>query len=177
MPFSYLKIQLSCFLIRTLFLFLWHSSKPREEQSLVKWASLRLHDYESLEEMIDPGIRKTCSSKALSNFADIISLCIQVVFNSITQLNIWIAKFELFLSCLTRLNCFFCLTETWTASEGIPTTNVWSCGISNTTDAEAQHGERKWSRWYPSWPLWEIFPFNQHPLHGLTYIELFFRLK
>ncbi|XP_004306222.1 PREDICTED: protein STRUBBELIG-RECEPTOR FAMILY 2-like [Fragaria vesca subsp. vesca] len=55
------------------------SSKPREEQSLVKWASLRLHDYESLEEMIDPGIRKTCSSKALSNFADIISLCIQPV--------------------------------------------------------------------------------------------------
>lgn len=95
-PFSYLKIQLSCFLIRKLFLCLWHSSKPREEQSLVKWASLRLHDYESLEEMIDPGIRKTCSSKALSNFADIISLCIQVVFNSITQLNICIAKFELF---------------------------------------------------------------------------------
>ncbi|XP_050383232.1 protein STRUBBELIG-RECEPTOR FAMILY 2 isoform X2 [Argentina anserina] len=55
------------------------SSKPREEQSLVKWASLRLHDFESLEEMIDPGVKRTCSSKALSNFADIISLCIQPV--------------------------------------------------------------------------------------------------
>ncbi|PRQ44525.1 putative protein kinase RLK-Pelle-LRR-V family [Rosa chinensis] len=55
------------------------SSRPREEQSLVKWASLRLHDTESLDEMIDPGIKKTCSSKALSNFADIISLCIQPV--------------------------------------------------------------------------------------------------
>ncbi|XP_004306215.1 PREDICTED: protein STRUBBELIG-RECEPTOR FAMILY 2-like [Fragaria vesca subsp. vesca] len=53
------------------------SSKPREEQSMMKFSSLRLHDYESLEEMIDPRMRMSCSLRALSNFADIISLCIQ----------------------------------------------------------------------------------------------------
>ncbi|KAM1208469.1 hypothetical protein ACFX13_014490 [Malus domestica] len=54
-------------------------SRPREEQSLVKWASFRLHDVESLAEMIDPGIKRTFSSKNLSQFADIVSLCIQPV--------------------------------------------------------------------------------------------------
>ncbi|XP_020424558.1 protein STRUBBELIG-RECEPTOR FAMILY 2 [Prunus persica] len=55
------------------------NSRPREEQSLVKWASFRLHDSESLAEMIDPGIKRTFSSKAISQFADIVSLCIQPV--------------------------------------------------------------------------------------------------
>ncbi|PQQ06870.1 protein STRUBBELIG-RECEPTOR FAMILY 2 [Prunus yedoensis var. nudiflora] len=55
------------------------NSIPREEQSLVKWASFRLHDSESLAEMIDPGIKRTFSSKAISQFADIVSLCIQPV--------------------------------------------------------------------------------------------------
>ncbi|XP_023528683.1 protein STRUBBELIG-RECEPTOR FAMILY 2-like [Cucurbita pepo subsp. pepo] len=53
------------------------NSKPREEQSLVKWASSRLHDNESLEQMVDPSIKGTFSSKSLSCFVDIISLCIQ----------------------------------------------------------------------------------------------------
>ncbi|XP_017255958.1 protein STRUBBELIG-RECEPTOR FAMILY 2 isoform X3 [Daucus carota subsp. sativus] len=53
------------------------SSKPRGEQSLVSWASSQLHDNESLEEMVDPAIRRTIPAKALSRFADIISLCIQ----------------------------------------------------------------------------------------------------
>ncbi|KAF8369448.1 hypothetical protein HHK36_032533 [Tetracentron sinense] len=53
------------------------SSRRREEQSLVIWASSRLHDKESLEEMVDPAIKKTLSCKALSRFADFISLCIQ----------------------------------------------------------------------------------------------------
>ncbi|KAE8098868.1 hypothetical protein FH972_016901 [Carpinus fangiana] len=55
------------------------NSRPREEQSLVRWASSRLHDSESLEEMVDPGIKRTIPSKALSGFADIVSLCIQAV--------------------------------------------------------------------------------------------------
>ncbi|KAJ4705593.1 putative Receptor protein kinase CLAVATA1 [Melia azedarach] len=53
------------------------SSRPRLEQSLVKWASSRLHDRESLEQMVDPGIKGTFPSRALSQFADIVSLCIQ----------------------------------------------------------------------------------------------------
>ncbi|KAF7818967.1 protein STRUBBELIG-RECEPTOR FAMILY 2 [Senna tora] len=54
-------------------------SRPREEQYLVKWALPRLHDSDSLEQMVDPGIQKTISSKALSRYADIVSLCIQPV--------------------------------------------------------------------------------------------------
>ncbi|KAJ1409898.1 Serine-threonine/tyrosine-protein kinase, catalytic domain [Sesbania bispinosa] len=53
--------------------------KPKEEQYLAKWASSRLHDSESLEQMVDPAIKRTLSSKALSGYADIISLCIQPV--------------------------------------------------------------------------------------------------
>ncbi|KAK9193873.1 hypothetical protein WN944_004573 [Citrus x changshan-huyou] len=52
-------------------------SRPRQEQSLVKWASSRLHDRECLEQMVDPGIKGTFSSRSLSQFADIVSLCIQ----------------------------------------------------------------------------------------------------
>ncbi|EXB93649.1 Protein STRUBBELIG-RECEPTOR FAMILY 2 [Morus notabilis] len=53
--------------------------RAREEQCLVKWASSRLHDSESLEQMVDPGIRRTFSVRILSRFTDIISLCIQPV--------------------------------------------------------------------------------------------------
>ncbi|XP_029118668.1 protein STRUBBELIG-RECEPTOR FAMILY 8 [Elaeis guineensis] len=53
------------------------SSRSKEEQYLVKWASSRLHDFSSLEGMTDPTIKGTIPSKALSQFADIILLCIQ----------------------------------------------------------------------------------------------------
>ncbi|GLT50194.1 hypothetical protein SLA2020_236990 [Shorea laevis] len=53
------------------------SSRPKEEKSLVKWASFQLHDRECLVQMVDPRIRKTFSSRALSGFADIVSLCTQ----------------------------------------------------------------------------------------------------
>ncbi|KAL5545485.1 hypothetical protein UlMin_005172 [Ulmus minor] len=54
-------------------------SRPTEEQCLVKWASSRLHDSESLEKMVDPGIKRTFSIRAVSSFADIVSLCVQPV--------------------------------------------------------------------------------------------------
>ncbi|PWA93658.1 hypothetical protein CTI12_AA069160 [Artemisia annua] len=53
--------------------------EPREENSLVNWASSRLHDNESLDEMVEPAIRKTIPAKALSRFADIVSLCTQTI--------------------------------------------------------------------------------------------------
>ncbi|KAI3680649.1 hypothetical protein L6452_35422 [Arctium lappa] len=53
------------------------SSRPRGEQFLVRWAISRLHDIEALAGMVDPSLRATCSSKSLSRFADIISLCVQ----------------------------------------------------------------------------------------------------
>ncbi|KAF8395893.1 hypothetical protein HHK36_019848 [Tetracentron sinense] len=53
------------------------SLRPREERSLVKWALSRLHDNASLEEMVDPANKRMLSTKALSRFADIVSLCIQ----------------------------------------------------------------------------------------------------
>ncbi|KAL2480559.1 Protein STRUBBELIG-RECEPTOR FAMILY 2 [Abeliophyllum distichum] len=52
-------------------------SRTKSEQSLVKWASFRLHDSASLGQMVDPVMTGTFSSKCLSRFADIISLCIQ----------------------------------------------------------------------------------------------------
>lgn len=53
------------------------SSRPRGEQFLVRWAISRLHDIEALSRMVDPSLRAACSSKSLSRFADIISLCVQ----------------------------------------------------------------------------------------------------
>ncbi|XWS43217.1 hypothetical protein CRYUN_Cryun16bG0083600 [Craigia yunnanensis] len=53
------------------------SSRPRDEQSLVHWALFRLHDSESLEQMVDPGFKSTLPARFLSGFADIVSLCIQ----------------------------------------------------------------------------------------------------
>ncbi|XP_052176591.1 protein STRUBBELIG-RECEPTOR FAMILY 2 [Diospyros lotus] len=53
------------------------SSRPREERYLVNWASSRLHDKVSLQGMVDPSMKGTFSSRVLSRFADIVSLCIQ----------------------------------------------------------------------------------------------------
>ncbi|KAL4563165.1 hypothetical protein LXL04_027200 [Taraxacum kok-saghyz] len=53
------------------------SSRPRGEQYLVRWAISRIHDIEALSRMVDPTLRAACSSKSLSRFADIISLCVQ----------------------------------------------------------------------------------------------------
>ncbi|CAL0302485.1 unnamed protein product [Lupinus luteus] len=52
-------------------------SRPREEQYLAKWASSRLHDSASLEQMVDPSIKSAFSSKPLSPYANIIARCIQ----------------------------------------------------------------------------------------------------
>ncbi|XP_071687990.1 protein STRUBBELIG-RECEPTOR FAMILY 2-like [Rutidosis leptorrhynchoides] len=51
--------------------------EPKEENSLVQWASTRLHDNESLDEMVEPALQNTIPPKVLSRFADIVSLCIQ----------------------------------------------------------------------------------------------------
>ncbi|XP_071719939.1 protein STRUBBELIG-RECEPTOR FAMILY 3-like [Rutidosis leptorrhynchoides] len=52
-------------------------SRPRGEQFLVRWAVPRLHDIEALSRMVDPSLDAAYSSKSLSRFADIISLCVQ----------------------------------------------------------------------------------------------------
>ncbi|GJR76030.1 protein STRUBBELIG-receptor family 3 isoform X1 [Tanacetum coccineum] len=52
-------------------------SKPRGEQYLVRWAVPRLHDIEALSRMVDPSLDTAYSSKSISRFADIISLCVQ----------------------------------------------------------------------------------------------------
>ncbi|KAL3534204.1 hypothetical protein ACH5RR_002665 [Cinchona calisaya] len=53
------------------------SSKPTEQQFLVKWSSSRLHDNDYLANMVDPAIKTTISPQDLSRFADIVSLCVQ----------------------------------------------------------------------------------------------------
>ncbi|XP_076899216.1 protein STRUBBELIG-RECEPTOR FAMILY 1-like [Bidens hawaiensis] len=56
-------------------------SRARGEQYLVRWAVPRLHDIEALSRMVDPSLDAAYSSKSLSRFADIISLCVQVNFS------------------------------------------------------------------------------------------------
>ncbi|CAL5193527.1 unnamed protein product [Lathyrus oleraceus] len=52
-------------------------ARPREEQYLAKWASPRLRDSASLEQIVDPSMKTKLPFKALSCYADLISLCIQ----------------------------------------------------------------------------------------------------
>ncbi|PIM99472.1 Serine/threonine protein kinase [Handroanthus impetiginosus] len=53
------------------------SSRPRPEQSLVRWAAPQLHDIDALSNMVDPALNGLYPVKSLSRFADIIALCVQ----------------------------------------------------------------------------------------------------
>ncbi|CAH2080466.1 unnamed protein product [Thlaspi arvense] len=53
------------------------SSRPRTEQSLVRWATPQLHDIDALSKMVDPGLKGLYPIKSLSRFADVIALCVQ----------------------------------------------------------------------------------------------------
>ncbi|KAK9089740.1 hypothetical protein Scep_028822 [Stephania cephalantha] len=53
------------------------SSRPRPEQSLVRWATPQLHDIDALAKMVDPSLKGIYAAKSLSRFADIIALCVQ----------------------------------------------------------------------------------------------------
>ncbi|XP_042484848.1 protein STRUBBELIG-RECEPTOR FAMILY 5-like [Macadamia integrifolia] len=52
-------------------------SKPRMEQSLVRWATPQLHDIDALAKMVDPALHGLYPPKSLSRFADVIALCVQ----------------------------------------------------------------------------------------------------
>ncbi|EER97544.1 hypothetical protein BDA96_02G394500 [Sorghum bicolor] len=52
-------------------------SRPRPEQSLVRWATPQLHDIDALDQMVDPALQGLYPSKSLSRFADAIALCVQ----------------------------------------------------------------------------------------------------
>ncbi|KAM0956355.1 hypothetical protein ACFX2A_025144 [Malus domestica] len=53
------------------------NSKPRSEQSLVRWATPQLHDIDALSKMVDPELKGLYPVKSLSRFADVIALCVQ----------------------------------------------------------------------------------------------------
>uniref|UniRef100_A0A2P2LNH4 non-specific serine/threonine protein kinase n=1 Tax=Rhizophora mucronata TaxID=61149 RepID=A0A2P2LNH4_RHIMU len=53
------------------------SSRPRLEQSLVRWATPQLHDIDALSKMVDPALKGLYPVKSLSRFADVIALCVQ----------------------------------------------------------------------------------------------------
>ncbi|XP_072990629.1 protein STRUBBELIG-RECEPTOR FAMILY 6-like [Typha latifolia] len=53
------------------------SSRPRSEQSLVRWATPQLHDIDALDQMVDPALKGLYPAKSLSRFADVIALCVQ----------------------------------------------------------------------------------------------------
>nr|CAD1832274.1 unnamed protein product [Ananas comosus var. bracteatus] len=52
-------------------------SRPRSEQSLVRWATPQLHDIDALDRMVDPALQGLYPAKSLSRFADVIALCVQ----------------------------------------------------------------------------------------------------
>ncbi|KAE7998961.1 hypothetical protein FH972_003450 [Carpinus fangiana] len=53
------------------------SSRSRNEQSLVRWATPQLHDIDALGKMVDPALKGLYPVKSLSRFADVIALCVQ----------------------------------------------------------------------------------------------------
>lgn len=52
-------------------------TRTRGEQFLVRWAVPQLHDIDALHRMVDPSLNGKYPTKSLSNFADIISRCVQ----------------------------------------------------------------------------------------------------
>ncbi|WVZ65840.1 hypothetical protein U9M48_015140 [Paspalum notatum var. saurae] len=55
----------------------YDSSKPKTEQSLVKFVTPQLHDIDALGALADPALRGLYPPKALSRFADVLARCIQ----------------------------------------------------------------------------------------------------
>ncbi|KAG7992133.1 hypothetical protein I3843_02G112700 [Carya illinoinensis] len=53
------------------------STRPRSEQSLVRWATPQLHDIDALGKMVDPALEGLYPVKSLSRFADVVALCVQ----------------------------------------------------------------------------------------------------
>ncbi|CAN1169035.1 Protein STRUBBELIG-RECEPTOR FAMILY 6 [Linum perenne] len=53
------------------------NSRPRNEQSLVRWATPQLHDIDALSKMVDPELKGLYPVKSLSRFADVVALCVQ----------------------------------------------------------------------------------------------------
>uniref|UniRef100_A0A0D9VQD5 Protein kinase domain-containing protein n=1 Tax=Leersia perrieri TaxID=77586 RepID=A0A0D9VQD5_9ORYZ len=53
------------------------STRPRLEQSLVRWATPQLHDIDALDRMVDPALKGLYPAKSLSRFADVLALCVQ----------------------------------------------------------------------------------------------------
>ncbi|KAG0617373.1 hypothetical protein M758_5G185000 [Ceratodon purpureus] len=53
------------------------SSRPRSEQSLVRWATPQLHDIDALARMVDPALGGVYPAKSLSRLADVVALCVQ----------------------------------------------------------------------------------------------------
>ncbi|KAK4354547.1 hypothetical protein RND71_026741 [Anisodus tanguticus] len=53
------------------------STRPRSEQSLVRWATPQLHDIDALAKMVDPALKGLYPVKSISRFADVIALCVQ----------------------------------------------------------------------------------------------------
>ncbi|KAI7744222.1 hypothetical protein M8C21_021864, partial [Ambrosia artemisiifolia] len=56
----------------------YDSTRHRGEQLLVRWAVPQLYDIDSLSRIVDPSLNGEYPVKSLSNFADIISRCVQV---------------------------------------------------------------------------------------------------
>ena len=46
----------------------------------MRWATPQLHDIDALSKMVDPALKGLYPVKSLSRFADVIALCVQVMY-------------------------------------------------------------------------------------------------
>lgn len=52
---------------------------------MVRWATPQLHDIDALSKMVDPALKGLYPVKSLSRFADVIALCVQVIYASLRR--------------------------------------------------------------------------------------------
>lgn len=141
-----------------------YSSRPRSEQSLVRWATPQLHDIDALDRMVDPGLKGLYPAKSLSRFADVIALCVQVksciTYNTLFD-SFCLGKTWRIWHCVPKLQCSclhssrLCFNFNWVrwilfllaARAWVPTTHVRSCASASSPGSEGQHEQQANRRW------------------------------
>ncbi|GKG12957.1 hypothetical protein Tco_0349917, partial [Tanacetum coccineum] len=63
-------------------------SRTRAKQSLVRWATPHLHDMDDLAKMVDPARKGLYPIESLSQFANIIALCVHMANMSKTTVEV-----------------------------------------------------------------------------------------
>ena len=144
--------------------YIWHSTRSRSEQSLVRWATPQLHDIDALSKMVDPALKGLYPVKSLSRFADVIALCVQVELVGFIVVHFlwmimqfWYPIFTIFV----------------TAGAWVPATYVRSgssIGPAGAASEYEQENHWKWTRCI--WADWQ--PRHTLRRRGMLVLFLFF---